>query len=114
MNGTTPPAPVAVCPVEALPEGGVVRYDGPGVSAPVSVFHVDGELYAIDDTCTHANESLADGWVEGCAVECPRHASAFDLRSGEPSGPPAIRPVRTHRVEVADGQVLVHVGTPRG
>ncbi|WP_432485375.1 bifunctional 3-phenylpropionate/cinnamic acid dioxygenase ferredoxin subunit [Kineococcus esterisolvens] len=113
MTDTPATAPVDVCGVEALPDGGVVRYDGPGVTAPISVFHVDGELYAIDDTCSHARESLADGWVEDCAVECPRHASAFDLRTGEPSGPPAIRPVRTHRVEVVDGRVVVHVGTPR-
>ncbi|GAB3216420.1 bifunctional 3-phenylpropionate/cinnamic acid dioxygenase ferredoxin subunit [Kineococcus gypseus] len=112
MPGTQD-GPLVVCAVEELPEGEVVRVDRPELSGPISVFHVDGELYAIDDTCTHANQSLAEGWVEDCAVECPRHASAFDLRTGEPSGPPAVRPVRTHRVEVVDGRVLVHVGTPR-
>ena len=100
------------CSAAELPPGEVVRVDRPELGAPVSVFNVDGELFAIDDTCTHAEESLADGWVEDCAVECPRHASAFDLRTGEPSGPPAIRPVRTHRVEVVDGDVVVEVGTP--
>jgi 3-phenylpropionate/trans-cinnamate dioxygenase ferredoxin subunit len=103
---------VVACPLAALPPGEVVRLDA-GLPAPVSVFNVDGELFAIDDTCTHAEESLADGWVEDCAVECPRHASAFDLRTGAPSGPPALTPVRTHLVEVVDGEVVVEVGTPR-
>ncbi|PRY16704.1 bifunctional 3-phenylpropionate/cinnamic acid dioxygenase ferredoxin subunit [Kineococcus rhizosphaerae] len=104
---------VVVCPAAALPAGEVVRVDRPGLDVPVAVFNVDGDLFAIDDTCTHADESLAEGWVEDCAVECPRHASAFDLRTGVPSSPPAITPVRTHLVEVVDGEVVVEVGTPR-
>jgi 3-phenylpropionate/trans-cinnamate dioxygenase ferredoxin subunit len=105
--------PVTACSLDALPPGEVVRLDRPLVDVPVSVFNVDGELFAIDDTCTHANESLADGWVEDCAVECPRHASAFDLRTGVPGSPPALTPVRTHAVRVEDGNVVVDVGTPR-
>ncbi|MEZ0491660.1 bifunctional 3-phenylpropionate/cinnamic acid dioxygenase ferredoxin subunit [Kineococcus sp. TBRC 1896] len=104
---------VVVCATTDLPPGEVVRVDRAELAAAVSVFNVDGELFAIDDTCTHADESLAEGWVEDCAVECPRHASAFDLRTGVPSSPPALTPVRTHLVEVVDGQVVVEVGTPR-
>ncbi|MGI4895793.1 MAG: bifunctional 3-phenylpropionate/cinnamic acid dioxygenase ferredoxin subunit [Janthinobacterium lividum] len=109
------PAPtrVVACSRDDLPPGEVIRLDRPELSAPVSVFNVDGDLFAIDDTCTHADESLADGWVEDCAVECPRHASAFDLRTGVPAGPPAMTPVRTHLVEVVDGEIVVEVGTPR-
>jgi 3-phenylpropionate/trans-cinnamate dioxygenase ferredoxin subunit len=101
---------VVACALDDLPPGEIVRVDLP---VPVSVFNVDGELYAIDDTCTHQDASLADGWFEGCAVECPLHASTFDLATGAPSGPPAVRPVRTHAVSIVDGDVVVHVGTPR-
>ena len=73
----------------------------------IAVFNVDGELFAIDDTCTHQDASLSDGWLEGCAVECPLHAACFDLRTGRPSGPPAKKPVRTHQVVVEDGLVYV-------
>ena len=76
----------------------------------ITVFNVDGEFYAIDDTCTHQDASLADGWLEGCTIECPLHASCFDLRTGEPSGPPAKMPVRTHLVTVVAGVVHVHPG----
>ena len=76
----------------------------------ITVFNVDGEFYAIDDTCTHQDASLADGWLEGHTIECPLHASCFDLRTGEPSGPPAKMPVRTHLVTVVDGVVHVHPG----
>ncbi|ABS05572.1 3-phenylpropionate/trans-cinnamate dioxygenase ferredoxin subunit [Kineococcus radiotolerans] len=104
---------IVACALADLPPGEVVRVDRPELTAPVSVFNVEGELFAIDDACTHADESLSEGWVEDCAVECPRHASAFDLRTGEPSGPPALVPVRTHLVEVVGDDVVVEVGTPR-
>ena len=100
---------VPVCPTSALPPGEAIRVTD-GVPAPIAVFNVDGEFYAIDDTCTHQDASLADGWLEGCAVECPLHASCFDLRTGMPSGPPAKAPVRTHPVAVVDGMVHVQVG----
>ena len=91
---------------EDIPLGEAVRIEA---DVPIAVFNVDGELLAIDDTCTHQDASLADGWVEGCTVECPLHAACFDLRTGMPSGPPAKMPVRTHEVVVADGLVYVRV-----
>ncbi|PPK93761.1 3-phenylpropionate/trans-cinnamate dioxygenase ferredoxin subunit [Kineococcus xinjiangensis] len=105
------PHDVVACALTDLPPGEVVRLD---LAVPVTVFNVDGELYAIDDTCTHQDASLSEGWVEDCAVECPLHSAMFDLETGMPSGPPAFKPVRTHAVSVVDGDVVVHVGTPRG
>ncbi|WP_232668492.1 bifunctional 3-phenylpropionate/cinnamic acid dioxygenase ferredoxin subunit [Pseudonocardia sp. TRM90224] len=90
--------------VSDIPDGEAVKVQG---SVPIAVFHVEGRLYAIDDTCTHQDASLADGWVEGCAVECPLHAACFDLRTGLPSGPPAKKAVRTHAVVVSDGEIWV-------
>jgi 3-phenylpropionate/trans-cinnamate dioxygenase ferredoxin subunit len=82
------------------------------VTPPIAVFHTEeGELFALDDTCTHQDASLADGWVEGCEVECPLHASKFDLRTGAVDAPPAKRPVRAHRVEVRDDNVFVELST---
>ena len=98
---------ISVCPMAALPPGEAIRVEA---DEPVAVFNVDGVLYAIDDTCTHQDASLADGWVEDCAVECPLHASCFDLRTGKVSGPPAKFPVRTHRVVVQDGMVYDELG----
>lgn len=95
---------IPVCPLSDLPPGEAVRVEA---DEPIAVFNVDGELYAIDDTCTHQDASLADGYLEGCAVECPLHASTFDLRTGRPSGPPARTAVRTHAVHVLDGTIHV-------
>jgi len=94
---------IAVCPIASLAPGTALRVDG---EVPIAVFRTDdGDLYAIDDTCTHQDASLADGWIEGCEVECPLHSSRFDLRTGAVDQPPAKRPVRTHRV-VVDGDTV--------
>lgn len=98
---------IHVCALTDLRPGTARRLP---LTPPVSVFHTsDGELYAIDDTCTHQDASLADGWLEGCEVECPLHAAVFDLRTGEPDGLLAREPVCTHRVVVDAGEVYVLV-----
>jgi 3-phenylpropionate/trans-cinnamate dioxygenase ferredoxin component len=99
---------IPVCLLADLPPGSAVRVDGPAAAGvPLAVFKADGELYALDDTCTHQDASLTDGYLEDCSVECPLHASTFDLRTGRPSGPPAKKAVRTHEVTVQDGMVYV-------
>ncbi len=95
---------IQVCALADLPPGEATRVLA---HVPVAVFNADGELYAVDDTCTHQDASLSQGWLEGCLVECPLHAASFDLRTGEPTGPPAKRPVRTYRVVVDAGVVFV-------
>ncbi|GAB3288399.1 bifunctional 3-phenylpropionate/cinnamic acid dioxygenase ferredoxin subunit [Parasphingorhabdus pacifica] len=99
---------ILVGELAGLPPGESARVHG---EVPIAVFNVDGELYAIDDTCSHQDASLSDGWLEGCAVECPLHAACFDLRTGQPSGPPAKKPVRTHAVSIEEGLIYVYEST---
>ncbi|MGW0734895.1 bifunctional 3-phenylpropionate/cinnamic acid dioxygenase ferredoxin subunit [Streptomyces sp. NPDC002851] len=100
---------ILACRLADLPRGEALRLD---IDPPVSVFHTDdGEIFAIDDTCTHQDASLSDGWLEGCWVECPLHASKFNLKTGAVDAPPAKRPVRTHEVLIEDGMVYVELST---
>ncbi|MBC7723841.1 MAG: bifunctional 3-phenylpropionate/cinnamic acid dioxygenase ferredoxin subunit [Burkholderiaceae bacterium] len=99
-----------ICALADIARGDALRVDT--VSPPIAVFHTeDGEVFAIDDTCSHQDASLADGWVEGCEVECPLHASKFDLRTGLVDAPPAKRPIRAHTVTVSDGDIFVTLST---
>ena len=93
---------IPVCPTTALPPGEATRVEA---DEPIAVFNVDGDFYAIDDTCTHQDASLADGWLEGCEVECLLHASRFDLRTGAVDAPPAKVGVRTHAIELEGDQI---------
>lgn len=96
---------IPVCRLADLPRGEAYRLE---TDPPVAVFHTDdGEVHALDDTCTHQDASLAEGWLEGCEVECPLHASKFDLRTGNVDAPPARLPVRTHQVLIEGGMIYV-------
>ena len=66
---------------EDVPTGAVRVYDVRG--REVALCNVDGDLYAIDNVCTHDGGSLDQGEVMGYEVECPRHGARFDVRSGE-------------------------------
>ncbi|AZI57295.1 bifunctional 3-phenylpropionate/cinnamic acid dioxygenase ferredoxin subunit [Nakamurella antarctica] len=99
-----------ICSLAALPRGEALRITQ--VDPPIAIFHTEnGEVLAIDDTCTHQDASLADGWLEGCEVECPLHASKFNLRTGVVDAPPAKRGVRTHLVTVTNDEIYVELST---
>jgi 3-phenylpropionate/trans-cinnamate dioxygenase ferredoxin subunit len=73
----------------------------------IAMFRVGDEVYAIGDRCSHAEASLAEGDVYGTDVECPRHGSEFDMKTGEPLQLPATRPVPTYEVSIEDGTVYL-------
>ncbi len=101
--------PVRLCAVGDLADGDIASIEIDGVA--IAYARVGDEWFAIDDTCSHAKVSLADGIVDEdeCAIECPKHGALFSLRSGEAMTFPATKPVRSHAVVVDDGEVLVSI-----
>lgn len=90
-----------------------VTAEDSGYDADIAVVHAeDGGFFALDDECSHEAVSLSDGYVEEQTLECPMHASAFCLKTGVPETPPAMKPVKTHRVDVEDGSLLLYPGAP--
>ncbi|MGD9387735.1 MAG: non-heme iron oxygenase ferredoxin subunit [Gammaproteobacteria bacterium] len=75
----------------------------------VAVFNVDGDLYAIEDVCTHDGAELAGGPVVGDQVVCPRHGARFCLRTGRALTPPAYAAVATFPVRVHEGRIQVEL-----
>ncbi len=77
----------------------------------IGVYNCGGELLALEDRCSHDDGPLCEGeWEEdSCRVICPRHGSAFDLRTGRPLSLPAFEPVDTYEVVVRDEVVMVVV-----
>ena len=98
-----------VCTTEELSAGEtrLVEVDG----RKIGVFNCGGELLAIEDRCSHDEGPLAEGSfdADACTVECPRHGSLFDIRSGKPKTLPAFAPVETFEVRVEDGNVKLEV-----
>jgi 3-phenylpropionate/trans-cinnamate dioxygenase ferredoxin subunit len=67
----------------------------------------DGGVHAVIDECSHEDYPLSEGWVEDHTIECALHGSRFDLLTGQPDSPPAVRPVRIFPVRVEGEDVLV-------
>ncbi len=89
----------------ALPPGDYAQVEVDGII--VAVFNVGGELYAVEDVCTHDGGGLAGGAVDGKQVLCPRHGARFCLRTGAALTPPAYEPVRTFATRIVDGKIEV-------
>jgi 3-phenylpropionate/trans-cinnamate dioxygenase ferredoxin subunit len=88
----------------------------PGQLKPVQVegrrllvCRTDAGFHVIDDTCTHDDGPLADGWLEGTAIECPRHGARFDVRTGRVLCLPAAVPINSYRTVVEGDEVKVNV-----
>lgn len=77
----------------------------------VAVARDGDDFYAIEDLCSHAAVALSEGEVDDCHIECWLHGSAFDLKTGAPTGLPATEPVATYPVEVRGSDVYVDVAT---
>lgn len=73
------------------------------------ICHTAEGFYAIDDTCTHDDGPLADGWLDGTAIECPRHGARFDVMTGKVLCLPAAVPIRSYSVTVEGDDVKVSV-----
>jgi 3-phenylpropionate/trans-cinnamate dioxygenase ferredoxin subunit len=100
---------IAVCSLAELPPGTrrIVEWE----DLEIGVFNCGGELLAIEDRCSHDNGPLAEGefQTDSCTVECPRHGSLFDLRTGVPKTLPAYVPVDTFPVLVEGDIVKLEV-----
>jgi 3-phenylpropionate/trans-cinnamate dioxygenase ferredoxin subunit len=97
-----------VCSVGDVAVAAALRVVLDGVAVAV-IRDEHGDLHAIGDLCTHADVSLSEGEVDDCAVECWLHGSRFDLRTGEPTSLPALRPVPVYPVTVDGDDVLVDI-----
>jgi 3-phenylpropionate/trans-cinnamate dioxygenase ferredoxin subunit len=100
---------IAVCKVSDVESGSSIRVDKDGHR--LAIVRIGDDWYAIDDRCSHAEASLAEGevWADECEIECPKHGSSFSLKTGEPMTLPATQPQNIYSVRVDGDDVLVRV-----
>ncbi len=96
---------VDVAPVDAFEPGSWKTVEVDDVL--IAVFNLDGEFYAIEDTCTHDGGTLTGGCIEGDEIECPRHGARFNIKTGEVLSPPAYDDVDILPVRLQSGMVQV-------
>jgi 3-phenylpropionate/trans-cinnamate dioxygenase ferredoxin subunit len=88
-----------------LPPGACRTVEADGVF--IVIFNVDGSYYAIEDVCSHEEETLSTGQLEGCEITCPRHGARFSIVTGAALSEPAYEPVATFSVRVEGSMVQV-------
>ncbi len=100
---------IEVCPVAELQPGEIRLVEWEDLE--IGVFNCGGTVYAIEDRCSHDNGPLVEGEFdqETCTVECPRHGSLFDIRTGRPMTLPAYVPVDTFSVIIEDETIKLEV-----
>ena len=97
---------VKACKTDQLKPGEAIRLN---LTPPIAIYRLNDAFYATEDTCSHAQSSLSAGDIdlEECTVECPYHASLFDIRTGHALSLPASKPVRTYPVTIEGDEVFV-------
>lgn len=75
----------------------------------VCLINLDGEIHAINDTCTHEDASLSDGTIVGDEIECPMHGGSFDIRTGEPTNFPVVVAIEKYGVRIDGDDIQVEV-----
>lgn len=98
---------VTVGPLSGLAPGAATRVEVPGHR--ICVVRIGDDVYAIGDTCSHADVSLASGevYADTREIECDKHGSLFSLETGEALTLPATQPVPVYEASVVDGQIVV-------
>jgi 3-phenylpropionate/trans-cinnamate dioxygenase ferredoxin subunit len=100
---------VKACAIADVTDGGALRVMIEGI--PVAIVRSAGDVYAIQDVCSHANVALSEGEIEDQTIECWLHGSRFDLVTGRPTGLPATVPVPVYPVKIDGDDILVAVSS---
>jgi 3-phenylpropionate/trans-cinnamate dioxygenase ferredoxin subunit len=75
----------------------------------VVVFRVDGQVYCLDDLCTHDGGPLGEGDLADHTIACPRHGAKFDIRDGHALTMPATEDTVAHEVKIENGDIYVRL-----
>ena len=96
-----------ICAIDDLPLGERLFIQLGEV--PVVIMNVNGEIYAIEDVCTHDNGPLGEGEIEDDEIICPRHGARFNIQTGEVLTLPAVVGVRTYPIKIEGNRILIGV-----
>ena len=112
MTAGTHTRRVVLCRLDDVPPGGMLRVLVDGVE-PLVVVRVDdsagGSVHVTSDTCTHEDESLSEGDLDGTTLVCLAHFAEFDVRDGQPLCFPATRPLTVYPATVEEGAIVIEV-----
>jgi 3-phenylpropionate/trans-cinnamate dioxygenase ferredoxin component len=98
---------VNICKTSQLKKGDMIDFDYE--EKKILVANLNGQIYATDRICTHAEADLSTGILSEEGVTCPLHLSTFDLKTGVPQNLPAEIPLKTYNVKIEQNEIYVEV-----
>ena len=99
---------IKVCPENEIAEGEIKSFAVNGAS--IILARSGGQVYALEDTCSHDGALLSDGDLVDSEIQCCRHGGRFDLKTGNATQMPAIVGIESYDVEIRDGDIYVALG----
>ena len=99
---------IQACDADEVEAEDVIRFDHAGRTFAI-YRSPDDEYFATDGLCAHEHVHLADGLVMDNIIECPKHNGRFDYRTGEAMGAPVCVDLKTYKVKVEGGKLLVEL-----
>ncbi len=102
---------VELCRTEDVTQDVPFKAELDGVD--LAVFQVGDAYYVTEDLCSHGPGSLCEGYIDGDEVECPFHQGKFSIITGMPTAAPCTIPLKTWKVMVREGVILIERNTTR-
>jgi 3-phenylpropionate/trans-cinnamate dioxygenase ferredoxin subunit len=99
---------VRICRVDEIKAGKAIRVKI-GDDAIAIAKTKSGDVYAIDDKCSHGEISLSEGFIEKDTIECWAHGAKFSLGTGEALTLPAYEPVKTYEVLIENDEIFLEI-----
>ena len=99
---------VDACATEKIDAENAIRFDHGGRTFAIFRNH-QNEYFCTDGLCTHEEVHLADGLVVENTIECPKHSSIFDFKTGEVETPPACEDLRAYPTKIENGRIMVEI-----
>jgi len=99
------PAYIKAADIQAIDPGQMLKIKVGGKN--ILLANIDGNIYAIDDQCSHEDASLYNGALKGNCVECPLHGSRFNFKTGKPLELPATEAIKTYTVKIENNEILI-------
>jgi nitrite reductase/ring-hydroxylating ferredoxin subunit len=101
----------SVAKLDDIPVSGLLRTEAGGTE--VLILRDGEKLFATSLRCTHENDDLSGGMLEGGNLVCSFHYATFNPSTGEVISAPEdggdVKPLKTYAVKVDNGEVMVDI-----